>query len=214
MIAPTFQELLDYAEGRLPEADRSRIEASLTDADPTTRDTLAWIGAFLEQARVAPLHPLPDALEGRLRAVFTPVPRRAERPAPETETLGRRFGRILAELISEVTIAPAAAGLRSASFQRPVRHYTFGSERFDIIVNALSRPDRRFDLHGQVYARASDAFPSNASAQLLHDEREWAISVVDEHGEFRLTSVPSGRYTLVVATPDCEVQCVSFAIEP
>lgn len=65
---PSFTELLDWSEGRIPEPRRSQI-AALVAQDTETAATIEWIDAFRDAARLMPLAVPPTASSARLRQV-------------------------------------------------------------------------------------------------------------------------------------------------
>jgi hypothetical protein len=209
-LPPTFSELLDYAEGRLAEADHRRVAEFIAEHPQAVEAEWAWVQDFLHKARSVKLHPLPDGLEDRLISIHPAKP--AEAPLEMVSGWMKHIRRVVAELV-DPGIQPdfAAAGLRTKSFEANARQWVFKTEEFDVLVNALERPDQRFDLHGQVLPVTGEAAGQANSAQLLRDDREIGLATVDEFGEFLIPGVATGAYSLVIAGEAIEVVCAPLA---
>jgi hypothetical protein len=63
---PTFTELLDWVEGRVPEPRRSQL-AALAAQDTATAASIEWIESFLAAGRLMPLATPPAEQSARLR---------------------------------------------------------------------------------------------------------------------------------------------------
>lgn len=208
---PTFNELLDFAEGRLTDSEHRRIADYLRGHPQEVATDWAWVQDFLNKTRDLELHALPPGLEESLIQVHA-----ADQAVSPMETVSgwmKAIRRVAAELV-DPGIGPdfAAAGLRSQAFEKAAQQWVFRTEEVDIWINALERPDQRFDLHGQVFALTEDEGTGGMAAQLLREGRETGMATVDDYGEFMIPAVPSGAYALVIAGKGIEVHCapVSF----
>jgi hypothetical protein len=203
---PSFRELLDYAEGRLSGSDHERIRSFLATHPEAVAADWAWVRKFMESAAAVELHPMPAGLEDRLLDLFQP--RTAAAPLKTAGGWIEQIRRVVAELVEAGTMPDvAAAGLRSKVFDNRSLQWTFKTAQLDIFINALVRPDQRFDLHGQVFAADGDAGVAAGSAQLLSDDREVGVAMIDGYGEFVIQGVPAGEYALVIAGEQAEVLC-------
>lgn len=203
---PTFSELLDFAEGRLSGAEHERISGFIAEHPQEIAAEWAWVQDFLRKAQTVSLHPMPAGLQDRLSNLgpASPAVPSLEKASGWVETVRR----VVAELV-DPGLQPdfATAGLRSKAFDSTARQWTFTSGGFDILVNALVRPDRRYDLHGQVFPGNEDAGATISSAQLVCEDREFSLATVDDYGEFLIQGVPAGAYELVIAGEEIEVVC-------
>jgi hypothetical protein len=210
-LPPTFSELLDYAEGRLAGVEHQRVAEFIAEHPHEVKADWAWVQDFLRKSQSVQLHPMPAGLEDRLISLHTANP-----AVPALEKISGwvdSIRRVVAELV-DPGIAPgfAAAGLRTKSFEQTGQQWIFKTAEFDILVNALERPDQRYDLHGQVLATTEGAMSNTCSAQLLREDREFGLTSIDAYGEFVIQGVPPGEYALVIAGEKIEVVCspVSF----
>lgn len=210
-LPPSFGELLDYAEGRLAEADQQRVADFLAEHPQAVAAEWAWVQDFLKKTQPVQLHEMPGGLEERLVGLYTERP--VVRPLEKLSGWLAGIRRVVAEL-ADPGIAPgfAAAGLRTQAFEKGAQQWVFKTDQCDIWVNSLERPDQRYDLHGQVFAAAGDAGGKAGSAQLLQEDREVGLATVDAYGEFLLQGVPAGSYDLVVAGEGVEVVCAPVTI--
>ena len=203
---PTFNELLDFSEGRLSESDHQRVAELISAHAGELEADLKWVQDFLSKSRATPIHPLPAGLEERLQNLYA---RTAEKPLAEKVSgwMGT-IRRVVAELV-DPGMAPgyAAAGLRSKAFESTPRQWAFRTERCDIWINALARPDERYDLHGQIYSHAEEDPATGCAAQLLKEDRDFGLATVDDYGEFLIRNVPAGEYSLVIAGEESELVC-------
>jgi hypothetical protein len=208
---PTFNELLDFAEGRLSGSEHQRIATYLREHPQEVATDWAWVQAFLKKTRDLELHELPPGLEESLIQVHAADPEVS--PMETVRGWVTAVRRVAAELVDPGIGADfAAAGLRSKAFEKPAQQWVFRTEEVDIWINALERPDQRFDLHGQVFALTEDEGTGGMSAQLLREDHETGLAAVDDYGEFMIPAVSSGAYALVIAGKGIEVHCtpVSF----
>lgn len=210
---PTFTELLDYAEGRLAGSEHERVAAFLEAQPEAVATEWAWVQDFLKKSQLVELHPLPEGLEDRLTRIYDVEP--AEAALERVTGWMKRIRRVVAEL-ADPGIQPglSAAGLRTKTFEENARQWVFKTEEFDILVNALERPDRRFDLHGQVLPATEEGSGKAISAQLVREDREFGLSTVDAHGEFLIQAVRPGAYSLLIAGEMIEVVCnpITFGV--
>lgn len=186
--------------------DHQRVAEYLTEAPREVADDWAWVRDFLKKSDTAQLRPMPAGLEERLNRLYS-----VEASTPLADKVSDWMGsirRVVAELV-DPGIEPsfAASGLRSKSFEDSPRQWTFTTGQFEIWINALSRPDERFDLHGQIYPVTGATMPKGHSVQLVREERDSGLATVDDYGEFLIQQVPAGDYELIVAGEDTEVVC-------
>ena len=208
---PTFNELLDFAEGRLAGSEHQRVAAFLAEHSEAIAADWAWVEDFLRKTRAVELHPMPAGLEDRLNSLYRATP--ALSPSEEAIGWVETIRRVVAELVDPgVGPAIAVAGLRSKAFENAAQQWAYKSGEFDILVNALVRPDQCYDLHGQVFPLTEEAGDKVNSAQLVRGDREFGLVVVDAFGEFLISGVPAGEYTLVIAGEDIEVVCTPVTL--
>lgn len=205
-LPPTFSDLLDYAEGRFEKADHQRVAGFIAQHPEKVAADWAWVQDFLRQTRPLQLHAVPPDLEDTLVNLYRKT--RSEAPLEKVGSWMASVRRVVAELVDPGSTPDfAAAGLRIRSFETHAPQWVFKTAHFDICVNALMRPDQRYDLHGQVFPRAEDFKVTAGSAQLVLEDREFSLATVNEFGEFLIHSVPKGAYALVIACEETEIVC-------
>ena len=209
-LPPTVSELLDYAEGRLAGAEHQRVAEFIAEHPQKVATEWAWVQDFLKKTHSVQLHPMPAGLEDRLISLYTANP--AVPPLEKASGWMETIRRVVAELVDPGIADFAAAGLRTKSFENTAQQWIFKTAQFDIWVNALERPDQRYDLHGQVFSMTEDAGGKATSAQLVREDREFGLATVDAYGEFLIRGVTTGEYALVIAGEDIEVVCTPVIV--
>jgi hypothetical protein len=204
--APTFSELLDWLEGRLP-PDKARAMAErLQSADAATRADLDWLRLFLQTRQSVHFASPPPGVRETLRLAFAAYAEAREPPDP--------FQRWLATLTFDSRAQPFTAGLRSAVEEGQQRQLIYTTEAAEIALTIQSiLPDKNFIVTGQIFAMGdtpTDAF----SIQLLRDAQEVALAATDELGEFTFTDLPAGEYNIVVSAGQYELVIPSVLLRP
>ena len=119
--------------------------------------------------------------------------RRAESPL-------RRF---VATLSFDGFAGPAVAGARGATAAPEL--LTFNSEVFEILCHVLGPDSDTWTFEGQVLAVEEVDSPAPVEVEIRREDQLVATVSVDEFGEFSVTGLPRGAYTLVVRDDRCEV---------
>jgi hypothetical protein len=207
---PTFADLLDYAEGRLHGDDLRRVETALASLPEGVVAEWEWVQRFVATSRTPPLHALPAGLEDRLMAVYS-----GAFGSSMADTVRGWMGdirRVVAEWVGADEEADfAAMALRFKSLDAPRLQWTFKTPEMEISLNAVERPEQGYDLHGQVFAMTQST-PMDRVAQVLREDREIAVSTVDEFGEFVLKGLGAGDYLLILTDGLTEVSCSPLSV--
>jgi hypothetical protein len=189
------ETLLDWIEGRLPAAEAERVAVSIAAADEATRATVAWLRAFRETSAALVFEAPPAGTHTLLQERFAAYTRARRRPG-----FLRRF---IATLNVESFNQPALVGMRGAAQGR--QQIIFNSPVLDVALNIRKRPaDQQFELSGQIFLKETEASQS-LTVRLLDDDDELASAAADDLGEFELSGVAAGRYTLLLQTGATEV---------
>lgn len=194
---PTFAQLLDWLEGRLPEEEAVALSEQVELADEKTRADLAWIRSFLEASTALRLARPPDKVRDVLRRRFDA---RAEtRQSPDL------FQRFVAALTYDSNVASAAAGIRSAASEGLQRQFIFTTEVAEVALNVRPRSgEEQFDLLGQVFPLTTVPL-EQLSIQLLQNSVEAGLTTADDLGEFSFPGVQAGDYEVVVSAEQFEI---------
>lgn len=194
---PSFSDLLDWLEGRLPPEEARNVAERLQTADSSTQADLEWLRIFLETRQSIQFAAPPPGVRETLKQNFAAYAEARKPPG--------LFQRWLATLTFDSYAQPLTAGLRSAAEEGQRRQLIYTTEAAEIALNLHSiTPDKNFTVIGQIFP-LEDASPQVFSVQLLRDAREIAVSASDELGEFTFADLPSGEYDIVVSAEQFEV---------
>jgi hypothetical protein len=192
-----FPQLLDWLEGRLPEAQARAIVERLQTADEATQADLAWLRRFQEIRQSIRFVPPPAEVRDALK-------RRFEAYAQDRQAPGF-FRRLLAELTFDSRTQWAVAGVRSAAGEGLQHQFIYTTEVAEVALNLQpSGADRYIVLTGQVFP-IGDIAPNAFSLQLLRGNLEAGLATTDELGEFAFAAVPAGEYDLILSADRFEI---------
>jgi hypothetical protein len=191
-----FGRLADWLEGRLSAEEARSVEEAVDAADGATLADVAWLRRFFRATEVALTESPPPELGDALVEIFEAHTR--DRRAPGL------VRRVLAGLTFDSNLQPAV-GLRAVGGQQSRRQLIYHADEFDLALNLLARDaDNDLDVDGQVLPPEGGEIEP-FSVQLLHDDREVALSVTDELGSFVFRGVTPGAYELVFGADGVEV---------
>ena len=127
---PSWELILDFAEGRATSEQQEQLELSLMQGDPRTRELLDWVRGFHAQARAAALATPPPLVAQRLRRIPALVRGRAApvqrlRAAPVLDT----------RLVEQITGVRAPAQDPGGRFQ-----ITYRAMDIDVVLDVA--PER------------------------------------------------------------------------
>lgn len=200
----TFARLLDWLEGRLSAAETQTMAQQVATADAAIQTQVKWLTAFLKLSHHLIFAPLPSAVRTTLSQRFRAFVQ-TRQPPPFLQ-------RVVAVLTFDSRHQTALAGLR-ATVTEPVRHYVFATDWADVALHIQSRPsDEHLDLIGQVLANTATLETDTIVVQLLLHEREVAITLADELGEFMFAAIEPGNYGLILSTAQVEIELPDFAL--
>jgi hypothetical protein len=191
-----FSQLVEWAEGRLPEKEARAVEEQVTVADGATLADVAWLRKFLRASEDNILESPPPEVRSTLIDHY------------KAHAEGRRTPGLLKRVVATLTFDGGlrpVVGVRSAGAQGARRQLVYSADALDVALNVLPRArDKNFDLDGQVLPR-DDVELGSFSVQLLQSETELGITATDELGAFAFESIPSGVYEIILCTEQVEV---------
>jgi hypothetical protein len=195
---PGFERMLDWLEGKLPEAEAQQIAADMEAADEAMRQDFLWLQSFLEMKEETKLPSPPPRVREELRRRFQDFAR--ERRSPNL------FQRLEGILSFDSQAVPATAGLRAtASTESQIRQLVFMTQIAEVVINIQSNPHGQgVNLLGQVFPETSfeiDEF----IVQLLKNSQDQGLRTTDELGQFAFEDVPDGIYELILIAHHFEV---------
>ncbi len=196
----SFQRLLDWVEGRLPEAEAAQVTRQVARADPSTRELVAWLRAFQKLRHAVILETPPPEVREILRQRFAAYCQEQRPPS-----IWRRLAGVL---LFDSRTQPGLVGLRSQAAQVRPRQLIYTTEVADLALH-ISQPSQQagLDLSGQIFLLDESATASARGfvVQLLHGETEMDLTMTDELGEFSFTGLPPGRYDLILGDGHQEI---------
>lgn len=199
---PTFDQLIDWLDDRLPADQAARLSERVAAGGPELARTVAWLRAYLAAAGRIHFKTSP-ALQTRLATLFADHKR--QRP------LAAMIHRYIAEMVADSGVGLNPAGLRGASDEAAPRQLLFSSDVADIVLN-LSIAGGATTLHGQVFPNIDEP-AEKMLIQLLQDSIETRMTVSDHTGRFEFVGLPSGAYALVAVGKALEVQTTAIIID-
>lgn len=173
--------------------------AAPTMSKPTETPDDAALARMLQRSRS-----LLDAPEPVIQRAIDIFQARARSPAPAAPATGglRRLAAMLG--FDSATVAPQAAGLRSATAPRAARaprQLLYTAEGRDVDLRLVPQPDgRHWSVSGQVLG------PDLRGRAELRCGGTVRDAAWDEMAEFRFDSVPAGPCTLLLQGADWEVE--------
>ena len=203
---PSFSEMLDWLEGRLPIDEAKAVAERLQSADAATQADLDWLRLFLQASHAVQIASPPPGVREILKHRFAAYAEARQPPG--------LFQRWLATLTFDSRAQPMTAGLRSATQEGQQRQLIYNTEAAEIALNVHAIwPDKSFIVTGQIFPMVDT--PTQAfSIQLLRDTAEVALAAADELGEFTFADIPAGEYDMVVSAGQYEVVISSLLLQP
>ncbi|MGA9771336.1 MAG: hypothetical protein WBV94_20040 [Blastocatellia bacterium] len=190
MKCPKFEQLVDYLDNCLTEADSALISAHLATDCQTCAETRAWY----ENVRVITasdqsIEPPTWVLKRAVRIFDT----QHNRPR-----LVERIGQAVASLVFDSFARPALSGVRSTETTNRQLLYRAGDYSIDLQVAPSDQS--RADLIGQVLREGETTFESVSGLRLeiAHGGKKTYSAVTDAMGEFKISAVDYGTYDLRV----------------
>lgn len=187
MKCPTFEQVIDYLDGKLPPADAARVNAHLAGDCAACAETRAWYEHVCALAAsddsVAP----PSWVFKRAVRIFDT----ARRPK-----MVERIGEAIARLVFDSFARPQLAGIRSTETAN--RQLLYRAADYSIDLQVAPASEARADLVGQVLREGEETFESVAHLWLTvaRGSEPFYSTVTDERGEFKINGMTYGTYDL------------------
>jgi hypothetical protein len=194
---PTFEQLVNWLEGRLPPEEARLVSEHMAAADASELADVAWLKKFYEasQGRISPAPP--PAVADRLTRTFSAYAQTRRQPS--------LFQRLAASLSFD-SRRSGVEGVRSASLADSHCQLVYETDLATIALTVQRRgQDDTYDLLGQLLP-AYDGDVELVRVSLLREQAEFDTTVTDDLGEFTLTALPPGPYTLVLISARYEIK--------
>ena len=188
MKCPTFHQLIDHSDGRLPIAQVADLENHLATGCPSCLETYNWYELVRSiAASDDSVTPPPWVLNRALR-IFD---KRLQRP-----NLVERLVQGMAALVFDSFARPAMVGVRSTEASNRQLLYHVGELSVDLRIVQSERAGA--NLIGQVLSESDPAFESvsGLKVEVIRGDEVLYRSVTDEIGEFKIARLDRGNYDL------------------
>ena len=202
----TFAHLLDWLEGRLSAEETAVTAHRITQADPETQETVAWLRHFLQASQKVTAVTLPSPVRQNLRQRFAQY---AASHRPPT-----LWQRLTAALTFDSRQQMSLAGARQVSWQTAPRQLVYSSEAAEIALSIQpGMAEGLWTVGGQIFPTGGEIDPAVFAAQLLRDGMEFDLTTADDLGEFSFTAVPAATYDLILSSDEAEILINALAIQ-
>lgn len=192
MKCPSFEELIDYLEGRLVKKEASRIKEHLAGNCSGCGTDKLWFERFATLARSDESYKPPPWLRQRAVDLFG-----TERAVKRAASRRSSFGAILSFDSAQQT---HLADARPAEIDG--RRLVYHSAGFNIDVQMTPTSTTSAELFGQILHEAETGFESVSKVfvDLTGNEQDNVSTVTNDFGEFLMKDISFGRYDLLIET--------------
>jgi hypothetical protein len=199
----SFEQLVDWVEGRLPAAEADAVALQVEQADAEVQAQVMWLRAFTTLHKAILLAAPPAEVRRALQERFADQ----HQPSPSL------WSQLRAALRFDSTLQPAVAGLRGEG--DALRQWVFATEHLDIALNLQPRPvDQRLDLLGQLLPNDESLELEGFVVELWRGEKLITLAAVDDLGEFAFAALEPGLYRLVIADETSEIELDPVDLTP
>jgi anti-sigma factor RsiW len=188
-----FDRLIDLIEGRLSPDEQTKIRAH-TSACSRCATQLAWLERVIGLMRTNDFEDPPAHLAADISRMFG-----SYNPSPSSSLLQR----IIAVLRFDSAQLPLSIGRRSGSSTE--RRLIFIAATLDLEVQ-ITQAGSLWEVSGQVLNADAGGLAE------LHGPAGEVHATLNELGEFLLTPVPPGRYTLILRLTTAEIEIPGLEI--
>ena len=190
MNCPKFEQLIDYFDNRLEEAQASPVAEHLAAGCAACSETREWYAQLRETVATDDSVAPPAWVFKRAVRIFD-----TERHSPR---LAERIGNVLASLIFDSFARPALAGVRSSETTN--RQLLYRAEDYGIDLQIVPAGQNHADLIGQVLRENDPTFESVSGLTLrfAREGKSLLSTVTDERGEFKINGIAQGVYDLQI----------------
>ncbi len=199
MEHPTFEQLVDFVEGNLPEKERLEIEAHLAKACPECTRQIERIREILQVSAA-----------DRTSAPESAVLLKAVRAMKDREkNAGQTLIQKIASLVFDNRRQLAAISLRGGPSVQRMLLYT--APPLDIDLQITPQEDHLRILGQVLDSSRKETFPAAfvSMVESKSGDRMYAAET-DLTGKFHFENIPAGRYELVFDLMDQEVKVTNL----
>jgi hypothetical protein len=188
-----FDRLIDLVEGRLSPDEQTQLQAHISACSRCTTQ-LAWLERVIGLMRTNDYEEPPARVAANISRVFG-----SYSPSPSSSLRQH----IMAVLRFDSAQLPLSVGRRSESSAE--RQLVFTAENLDLEVQ-VTESGSLWEVSGQVLNVDARGLAE------LHGPAGEVRATLNEVGEFLLTPVPAGRYTLLLHLTTVEIEIPELKI--
>lgn len=203
MDCPTFENILDFADGRLAPAEVEAIEGHVAAGCDECATALAWYRQFStvaeEDASIEP----PTWVTNRAVGLFADA-----RDAAARRGIRGLVARIRAALVLDTLAGDFADAIPARSAGAEARQLLYSASTYDVdLLVAPFEASRRLLVSGQVLVGESVDFGGVGSLTVELDAGEGVVATTttSEFGEFSFRGVEPGFYDIRIAGDGREI---------
>ena len=190
MKCPSFEQLIDSFDNRLPEPEAARVAAHLVRGCAACVETRNW---YEQVSKVTASDDSVAPPAWVLRRAVRIFDKALHRPQ-----LAAFVGDLIASLVFDSFARTAPAGVRSTETVNRQLLYRAGDYTVDLQI--IPSEPRRADLIGQVLKESDSSFESVCGLKLgiTRADKMFLNAITDEKGEFKVSGIEPGMYDLRV----------------
>lgn len=198
---PSWQQLIDWVEGRLSPSESAIVEQQVAGADEKTLADLAWIRAFLRVGDEIVLDEPPVGLRSALRASFDAYAGKkgTERKTNDSPNL---LNRLVAALTFDSGLQFGLAGARAGELGE-VRQLVYSTDSLDLSLS-VQHGVEGVRIDGQILP-IKDLVLDAFHVRIEQESQLVADTPVDPYGLFSFAAVSPNTYQLLLSTEDLSV---------
>jgi hypothetical protein len=195
MNCPSFEQLVDFLDQRLDEAEATAVARHKTSCAACSQ-AIGWY----ERVRVVTASD--DSIAPPSWVLKRAVRIFGARRQGSSTRLTERIGQAIASLVFDSFARPALAGVRSTETANRQLLYRSGDYSVDLHIAPSERS--KLELIGQVLKEREPSFESVSGLKLdlARSGRVLLTTVTDEVGEFKVSEIEPGTYDLRVQLPE------------
>jgi len=198
---PSWQQLIDWVEGRLSPVDAELVEKQVANADAKTASDVAWLRSFVRAGDEISLDEPPAELRNALRKSFdTYASQKAT--AKKTDNSPNMLQRLVATLTFDSGLQPGLAGARAGKAEGE-RQLIYSSDLLELSLN-IQRGPEGVRVDGQVLP-AEDLLLSAFHARIQQRTQVVADTSVDAFGLFSFAVVRPDMYQMLLGTEQLSI---------
>jgi anti-sigma factor RsiW len=206
MSCPSFEALIEYADGRSTTAESAAVERHLRDACASCQSALDWYARFIATARADESAEPPTWVTRRALDAFADAKEAAARRG-----MRGLIARLRAALVFDSfgsALAGDAVPARNASSAAPSRQLLYSATPFDVdLYVAEGGSSRELTVSGQVLPVDGDDFETVRGLTVTIELDGLSVASVEttELGEFSFEDLAPGTYDVRLSNDDREI---------